>query len=67
MAQKPRIKVPGHAAAYHVITRVNARDMRLSPYMRRQFVAILKKLRALFYIRIAGFCILSNHYHPLCV
>lgn len=65
MAQKPRIKAPGHAAAYHVITRINSRDFRLNTYMRRRFVKTLKKLRNLFYVKYAGFSILSNHYHLL--
>ena len=65
MPQKSRIKVPGNAASYHVITRTNSRDFRLNTYMKNKFVKILNKLRSLFYVRYAGYCILSNHYHLL--
>ena len=65
MAQKPRIKVPGHAASYHVITRVNSRDFRLNTYMKKKFVKTLRKLKDLFYVKYCGFVCLSNHYHIL--
>jgi len=65
MAQLPRIKAPGHAAAYHVITRVNSRDYRLNSYMKKRFCKILRKIRTLFYVKYCGYSILSNHYHLL--
>jgi len=65
MPQLPRIKAPGHAAAYHVITRVNSRDYRLNSFMKKRFCKILRKLRTLFYVKYCGYSILSNHYHLL--
>ena len=65
MALKPRIKAPGHAIAYHAITRVNGTEFRLNDHMKRKFLKTLKKLRTLFYVHYCGFTILENHYHLL--
>ncbi|MFC1479593.1 transposase, partial [Planctomycetota bacterium] len=65
MSQKPRIKVPGHAAAYHVVTRTNGHEFRLDDYMKEHFIHTLKKLKSLYYVNYCGYSILENHYHLL--
>jgi REP element-mobilizing transposase RayT len=65
MARSLRIKVPGHAAAYHVTTRVNGREYRLDQHMKERFINTLKRLKKLFYMRIASYTILDNHFHLL--
>jgi len=65
MSLQPRIKAPGHAIAYHAITRVNGAEYRLDDYMKQTFIKTLKKLRRLFYVHYCGFTILENHYHLL--
>ena len=62
MAQKPRIKAPGHAAAYHVITRTNGAEYRLDDYMKQYFIKTLKKLKNLYYVSYCSYTILENHY-----
>ena len=63
MARKPRIKVAGHAALYHVVNRVNHKRHKLNTYMKRYFLDLLLKLKSLYYVKYAGFTILNNHYH----
>ena len=36
----PRIKVPGHAAGYHVVTRVYGREFRIDGQMKEYFINI---------------------------
>ncbi|MFH1709396.1 MAG: transposase [Planctomycetota bacterium] len=59
----PRIKVPGHAAAYHVVTRANGRQFKLGPELKQYFIDLLRKLKGLYYIEYAAFTVLDNHYH----
>lgn len=59
----PRIKVPGHAAAYHVVTRANGRQFKLGPELKQYFIERLRKLKVLYYIEYAAFTALENHYH----
>lgn len=63
--RQPRIKIPGHAAGYHIVTRVNNRDFRLNGNMKQTFINYLYKLRNLYYVEYAAFSILDNHYHIL--
>ena len=65
MARKPRIKIPGHAAVYHVVNRVNHKRHKLDFEMKNYFLELLGKLKNLYYVRYAGFTILDNHYHLL--
>ena len=65
MARKPRIKVPGHAAAYHVVTRTNGQEFRLDDYMKSYFIKTLSRLKDLFYLRYGSFTAMTNHYHIL--
>jgi hypothetical protein len=65
MARKPRIKVPGHAAVYHVVNRVAHKHHKLDTYMKNYFLELLGKLKNLYYVKYIGFTILNNHYHLL--
>ena len=56
MGYRPRIKVRGEAAAYHVVTRVNHKEYRLGHEMKRGFVDLLHKLKTLYYVKYAAFC-----------
>ncbi|MFH1706357.1 MAG: transposase [Planctomycetota bacterium] len=64
MARMKRIKMPGcKVAAYHVVTRVNARQYRLEDGLQEKFVKHLKKLKMLYFVEYGAYCVLSSHYH----
>jgi len=65
MARRLRIKCPGHAGNYHVITRTNGQDFKLDDHMKDAFVTIIKRLQRLWYIRYVAFTVMTNHYHML--
>jgi REP element-mobilizing transposase RayT len=65
MARRPRIKVPGHAAAYHVVTRTNGQEYRLDNRMKEIFITILKSLSTLYYTRYISWSVMDNHTHLL--
>jgi len=65
MARRLRIKVPGHAAAYHVVSRASQQDFLLDDHMKEIFIKKLKTLKTLFYVRPISFAVLDNHFHAL--
>jgi len=67
MARKPRIKAPGYAAAYHLISRTAGAEYWLNSHMRKTFISKLKGLKELYYIKYAAFSAMSNHTHLMAV
>ena len=65
MARRLRIKVPGHAAAYHVVSRTSQQDFLLDDHMKKTFIKKLKALKQLYYVRPISFAVLDNHFHAL--
>ena len=65
MARRLRIKVPGHAAAYHVVTRTNGQEFRLDRHMKEFYIGTLQKLSRLYYARYCSWAVMDNHTHLL--
>jgi len=65
MARRLRIKCPGHAGAYHIVSRTNGQDMRLDRHMKQVILDKLAELQTLFYSSIISYAILDNHLHIL--
>jgi len=65
MARRLRIKCPGHAGAYHVVSRTNGQEMRLDRHMKQVILDKLAELQTLFYSSIISYAILDNHLHIL--
>ncbi|WP_088242359.1 transposase [Calothrix rhizosoleniae] len=64
MSRKPRDIKPGYC--YHITTRCNNREFRLTRHECRQvFLYALKKAIAKFKFKLYGLCIMSNHIHYL--
>lgn len=64
MPRKPRELKPGHS--YHITTRCNNREFRLTRLECRQVLLYaLKKAIAKFGFKLYGLCIMSNHVHYL--
>lgn len=65
MARHPRIKIPGHAAGYHIVSRVRGRQHLLDEHLKQHFIKLLHTLKTLYYVNIISYSILDNHYHLL--
>jgi REP element-mobilizing transposase RayT len=65
MARGPRIKIPGHAAAYHVVTKTNGQEYRLDNHMKENFITTIKSLSTLYYTRYISWSVMDNHTHLL--
>src|SRR4030042_4496220 len=65
MARHPRLKIPGHAAAYHIVTRTRGTQYLLDRTQKERFIQLLEKLKKLYYVQYAAYSILDNHYHLL--
>ncbi|MBI4737976.1 transposase, partial [Candidatus Woesearchaeota archaeon] len=64
MARIRRIKLPGcSVCAYHVVTRVHSKEFRLDDELKEKFIKHLKKLKGLYYVSVAAYSIMDNHYH----
>jgi len=65
MARRLRIKCPGHAGAYHIVSRTNGQEMRLDRHMKQVILDKIAELQTLFYSSIISYAILDNHLHML--
>ena len=63
MARRPRIKVPGHAAAYHVVSRTSQQGYLLDNTMKDIFIEKLIDMKSLFFCHPVSFCVLDSHFH----
>lgn len=65
MARLARIKIKGSDAYYHVMSRTVGQDFLLRNSEKDKFVEIMFELSKLFFLKIIGFSIMSNHFHIL--
>lgn len=65
MARARRLKVSGEDAYYHIMSRTVGNEFLLGPEEKEKFVEIVKKFSRLYFVKILGYCIMSNHFHLL--
>ena len=63
MARTPRIKAAGEEVYYHVVSRTVGGEFYLGDVEKERFVEGLRRLGKLFFVDLAGFCVMSNHFH----
>jgi len=67
MARKPRIKAPGYAAAYHLISRTAGAEYWLDNHMKQTFIRKLVTLKELYFVQYPSFSSMTNHTHIMVV
>ena len=65
MARIPRILVTGEPTAYHVISRTALDGYPIVDAEKDYFIELIRKIVALYFVEILGFCLMSNHFHLL--
>jgi len=65
MARLGRIKLEGHDAYYHIMSRTVGQEFLLQNNEKDKFVEMMFSLSRLFFIKIIGFSVMSNHFHIL--
>ena len=65
MARIRRLKVIGEEAFYHVISRTVGQDFLLHDLEKQKLFDIIKRYSALFFVKVIGYAIMSNHFHLL--
>jgi putative transposase len=66
MARMARLVLPG--MAFHVVQRGNHRDtVFVTDQDRQVFLKILQEYSERYQLRILGYCLMSNHYHLICL
>ncbi|MCK4889895.1 MAG: transposase [Candidatus Aminicenantes bacterium] len=65
MARLRRLKIKGSDAYYHVMSRTVGQQFLLRDNEKDKFVEILNDLSNLFFVKVIGFSVMSNHFHLL--
>jgi putative transposase len=66
MARMARLVLPG--MAFHVVQRGNHLDtVFVTDQDRQVFLKILREYSERYQLRILGYCLMSNHYHVICL
>ena len=65
MARIPRLKVIDENACYHIISRTVGQEFLLGENEKEKLFHIIKKYSELFFVKVIGFAIMSNHFHLL--
>ncbi len=65
MARLGRLKIKGSDAYYHIMSRTVGQDFLLQDNEKDKFVEIMFNLSKLFFVKIIGFSVMSNHFHLL--
>ena len=65
MVRLRRIKVTGEDAYYHVISRTVHQKFLLGNTEKEMFVKMVQKYSSLYFVKVIGYCVMSNHFHLL--
>ena len=65
MARIRRLRVTGEDAFYHIISRTVGQDFLLHDQEKQKLFDIIKRYSALFFVKVIGYAIMSNHFHLL--
>ena len=65
MVRLRRLKVKGEDAYYHVISRTVHQKFLLGNLEKEMFVRMVKKYSSLYFVKVIGYCVMSNHFHLL--
>ncbi len=65
MPRIPRLLVDGEEAVYHVISRTALDGYVLGSDDKEYLVHLIRWLSGVFFVKIFGYCIMSNHFHLL--
>ncbi len=65
MPRTARIIVKGEPAVYHVISRTTLDGFVLGDVEKEYLFDLFKKLSAVYFAEVLGFCITGNHFHIL--
>ena len=65
MARIARIIVKGEPAVYHVMSRTTLDGFVLGDVEKEYLFNLIKKLSAVYFTEVLGFCIMGNHFHIL--
>jgi len=63
MARPLRLKVKGEDSYYHIISRTVGQIFYFGDMEKEKFVKILEHYSRIYFIKIIGFCVMSNHVH----
>jgi REP element-mobilizing transposase RayT len=65
MVRLRRIKVRGDDAYYHIISRTVHQKFLLGDTEKEMFLSMVQKYSKLYFVKVIGYCIMSNHFHLL--
>ncbi|MCK4766041.1 MAG: transposase [Candidatus Aminicenantes bacterium] len=63
MARIKRLNITGEDAYYHIVTRTIGQKFLLKKEEKEKLLQIIKEYSALFFVKVTGFVLMSNHMH----
>ena len=66
MPRIARMLIKGEPAVYHVMTRTALPGYVLGDVEKDFLFGVIKKLSAVYFVELLGYCIMGNHFHILC-
>jgi REP element-mobilizing transposase RayT len=65
MGRSLRMKMSGEAGYYHVISRTVGKEFLLGDTEKEVFVELLRHYAGIYFVKVIGFTVMSNHFHLL--
>jgi len=65
MPRTKRFKVNGDVGYYHVISRTVGGEFLLGDIEKEKLLSVIKQFSLLYFVNVAGYCIMDNHFHLL--
>jgi len=65
MARTRRLKFTGEEAYYHIISKTVGGEYYLEGAEKEKLFMLIKRCSSLYFVKVIGFCIMSNHFHLL--
>ena len=65
MARPLRLKIKGEESYYHIVSRTVGQVFFFGDVEKEKFVKILEHYSRIYFVKIIGFCVMSNHAHLL--
>ena len=65
MPRTARLINKGEKTAYHIMSRTALDGFPFGDVEKDEMVKIIKRISALFFVKVFGYCIMSNHVHLL--
>ena len=65
MSRTRRLKIMGECCYYHLVSRTVGQEFYLGDTEKERLLNIIKYYSGMYFVKVIGFCLMSNHFHLL--